>query len=79
MRPHPKLNPAEGLLPAPAQPQAVSRWERWPWQRFLVEGQVAFLMMGGITSKKPYSKEIQNAQLIPANQTPRMNAFNQLL
>lgn len=26
----------------------------------------AFLMMGGITSKKPYSKEIQSAQLIPS-------------
>jgi hypothetical protein len=29
------------------------------------KAKLAFLMMGGITSKKPYSKEIQHAQPIP--------------
>ena len=83
MCPHPKLSPAEGLLPAPRRcrhsrkqpPAGKDGLGRGSWWK----AKFAFLMMGGITSKKPYSKEIQNAQLIPANQTPRMNAFDQLL
>ena len=79
--PHPKLIPTEGLLPVrrrhqPSHTQSPDGKDglgRGSWWK----AKFAFLMMGGITSKKPYSKEIQNAQLIPANQPPRMNAFDQ--
>ena len=42
--PHLKLSPAKGLLPfpqeTPVQPHTGSCWERWLWQKFLVEGQI---------------------------------------